>query len=155
MPISDPDRQFSLTLMRGGPKMRVILVSVVLGLAAPSLAAAAPPTFSKDVAPILYKSCVECHRPGAIAPMSLITYDDARPWARSVKQKAVAREMPPWGADPHIGKFANDPSLSDAQIATIAAWVDGGAPEGNRADLPKPPTFTESWAMGKPDLIFE
>ena len=135
--------------------MRVILVSLALGLAAPSLAAAAPPTFSKDVAPILYKSCVECHRPGAIAPMSLITYDDARPWARSVKQKTVAREMPPWGADPHVGKFANDPSLTDEQIATIAAWVDAGAPEGNRADLPKPPSFTEGWAMGKPDLIFE
>jgi hypothetical protein len=135
--------------------MRVILVSLALGVVAPSLAAAAPPTFSKDVAPILYKSCVECHRPSAIAPMSLITYDDARPWARAVKQKVVAREMPPWGADPHIGKFANDPSLTDEQIATIAAWVDGGAPEGLRADLPKPPTFTEGWSMGKPDLIFE
>jgi hypothetical protein len=135
--------------------MRVFLVSLVLGLAAPSMAAAAPPTFSKDVAPILYKSCVECHRPGAIAPMSLINYDDARPWARAVKTKVVAREMPPWGADPHIGKFANDPSLSDAQVATIVAWADGGAPEGNRADLPKVPTFVEGWAMGKPDLIFE
>jgi mono/diheme cytochrome c family protein len=135
--------------------MRLILVSLAFGLVAPSLAAAAPPTFSKEVAPILYKSCVECHRPGAIAPMSLMTYDDARPWARALKQKVVAREMPPWGADPHVGKFANDPSLTDAQIATIAAWVDGGAPEGNRADLPKPPTFTEGWAMGKPDLIFE
>jgi hypothetical protein len=135
--------------------MRVILVSLALGVVAPSLAAAAPPTFSKDVAPILYKSCVECHRPSAIAPMSLITYDDARPWARAVKQKVVAREMPPWGADPHVGTFANDPSLTDEQIATIAAWVDGGAPEGNRADLPKPPTFSEGWAMGKPDLIFE
>jgi hypothetical protein len=87
--------------------------------------------------------------------MSLITYDEARPWARAVKQKVVAREMPPWGADPHIGKFANDPSLSEAEITTIAAWVDGGAPEGNRADLPKPPTFVEGWSMGKPDLIFE
>jgi hypothetical protein len=135
--------------------MRVFLVSLALGLAAPSLAVAAPPTFSKDVAPILYKSCVECHRPGSIAPMALITYDDARPWARAVKQKVVAREMPPWGADPHIGKFSNDPSLSDAEIATINDWVDGGAPEGNKADLPKVPQFTEGWAMGKPDLIFE
>jgi hypothetical protein len=135
--------------------MRVILVSLAFGLVAPSLAVAAPPTFSKDVAPILYKSCVECHRPGAIAPMSLISFDDARPWARAVKQKVVAREMPPWGADPQIGKFANDPSLSAAEVATIAAWVDGGAPEGSRADLPKVPTFTEGWAMGKPDLIFE
>ena len=136
--------------------MRLIVVSLTIGLAGSSAAAAAaPPTFTKDVAPILYKSCVECHRPTAIAPMSLITYDDARPWARAVKQKVVAREMPPWGADPHIGKFANDPSLSDAEIQTIAAWVDAGAPEGNRADLPKPPTFAEGWAMGKPDLIFQ
>jgi hypothetical protein len=135
--------------------MRAILVSLALGLVAPSLAVAAPPTFSKDVAPILYKSCVECHRPGAIAPMALISYDDARPWARAVKQKVVAREMPPWGADPHVGKFANDPSLTDSEIATITAWVDGGAPEGNRSELPKVPTFTEGWAMGKPDLIFE
>ena len=90
-----------------------------------------------------------------MAPMSLMTYDDARPWARAVKQKVVAREMPPWGADPHVGKFANDPSLTDAEIATITAWVDGGAPEGNRSDLPKAPTFAEGWAMGKPDLIFE
>src|SRR5215471_14101465 len=138
--IPRPEPRFSLTLRRGGPKMRVILVSLALGVVAPSLAAAAPPTFSKDVAPILYKSCAECHRPTSIAPMSLITYDDARPWARAVKQKVVAREMPPWGADPHIGKFANDPSLSDAEVATITAWVDAGAPEGDRADLPKPPT---------------
>ena len=135
--------------------MRALLISLAVGLAVQTPAAAATPTFSKDVAPILYKSCVECHRPGAIAPMSLITYDDARPWARAVKQKVMAREMPPWGADPGIGRFANDPSLTAAQIATIAAWVDGGAPEGNRADLPTPPTFTEGWAMGKPDLIFE
>ena len=125
-----------------------------LALMTPSAALAAP-TFTKDVAPILYKSCVECHRPGAIAPMSLLTYDETRPWARSIKQKVVARVMPPWGADPHIGKFANDPSLTDAQIATIAAWVDGGAPEGDRADMPKAPQFVEGWNIGKPDIIFK
>jgi hypothetical protein len=128
--------------------------AVVLGLSALP-ASAQTPTFSKDVAPILYKSCVECHRPGAIAPMSLLTFDEARPWARSIKQKVVDRVMPPWGADPHIGKFANDPSLTDAQIKTIAAWVDGGAPEGPRASMPKPPTFTEGWSIGKPDLVFK
>ena len=130
-----------------------LVVGVILGFSTPSSAAA--PTFSKDVAPIMFAKCAECHRPGSIAPMSLMTYDDARPWARAVKQKVVAREMPPWGADPHVGTFANDPSLSDAQVATIAAWVDAGAPEGNRADLPTPPTFVEGWAMGKPDLIFQ
>jgi hypothetical protein len=87
--------------------------------------------------------------------MSLITFDDVRPWARSIKQKVVDRVMPPWGADPHIGKFANDPSLTDAQIRTIAAWVDGGAPEGPRASLPTVPTFTEGWSIGKPDLVFK
>jgi hypothetical protein len=136
--------------------MRFILVTMAaIGLAGASSAQAATPTFSKDVAPILYKNCVECHRSGAIAPMSFMTFDDARPWARAIKAQTVAREMPPWGADPHIGKFANDPSLSDAEIATLSAWVDGGALEGNKADLPKAPTFVEGWAMGKPDLIFE
>jgi mono/diheme cytochrome c family protein len=135
--------------------MRVILVSFALGLVAPALAAAAPPTFSKDVAPILYKNCVECHRPNAMAPMSLVTYEDARPWARAVKQKVVAREMPPWGADPAIGTFANDPSLKQAEIDIISAWVDGGAPMGNAADLPPAPAFTDGWSIGKPDLIFK
>jgi len=134
-------------------------VNIPLGLlaclAVSSPAAAATPTFSKDVAPILYKSCVECHRPGAIAPMALTNFDEVRPWARAVKQKVVSRTMPPWGADPHIGKFSNDPSLSDAEVATITAWVDGGAPEGNKAEMPKLPVFTEGWSNGKPDLIFE
>lgn len=126
--------------------------AALAGLAAP---AAAAPTFSKDIAPIFYQRCVECHRTGAIAPMPLMTFEDARPWARSIKQKVVGRVMPPWGADPHIGKFANDPSLTDAEIATVSAWVDAGAPEGNRADLPTPPAFVEGWAIGKPDLVFK
>ncbi|HUR32623.1 MAG TPA: hypothetical protein VM032_02440 [Vicinamibacterales bacterium] len=129
------------------------VVAMVVAASAP--AGAAGPTFSKDVAPIVFARCADCHRPGSIAPMSLLSYEDVRPWARAIKQKVVAREMPPWGADPHIGRFANDPSLSEAQIATIVAWVDGGAPEGNHADLPAPPSFVEGWAMGKPDLIFE
>ena len=139
--------------LRGWLAGSALVVAMVVGPSA--MASAAAPTFTKDVAPVLYAKCVECHRPGAIAPMSFMTYDDARPWARAVKQKVVARAMPPWGADPHIGKFANDPSLSDAEISTLAAWADAGAPEGNRADLPKAPTFVEGWAMGKPDLIFQ
>ena len=134
--------------------MRLRLKAAILGavmLAAPA-AFAAGPTFSKDVAPILYRSCVECHRTGAMAPMSLVTFDDARPWARAIKTKVVKREMPPWGADPAFGKFANDVSLKQSEIDTIAAWVDAGAPEGNRAELPKAPEFTEGWSIGKPDL---
>jgi mono/diheme cytochrome c family protein len=130
-------------------------VAVVALLAASTPALAATPTFTKDVAPILYKNCVECHRPDAMAPMSLLTYDDARPWARAVKQKVVKREMPPWGADPAIGKFSNDVSLKPAEIETIAAWVDAGAPQGSPADLPAAPKFESGWSIGKPDLIFK
>ena len=132
-----------------------VFVIVASAVGVPQTVLAASPTFSKEVAPILFAKCAECHRPGSIAPMSLLTYDDARPWARAMKQKVVSREMPPWGADPHIGTFANDPSLTDVQIATIVAWADAGAPEGNRAEMPVPPAFVEGWAMGKPDLIFE
>ena len=115
---------------------------------------AAQPTFSKDIAPVLFNRCAECHRPGAMAPMSLLTYEDARPWAKAIKAKVVKREMPPWGADPSVGKFANDPSLSQAEIDMIAAWADAGAPEGKRADLPPAPKFAEGWSIGKPDHIF-
>jgi hypothetical protein len=123
-------------------------------VAAHPVAAAAPPTFSKDVAPIVFAKCAECHRPTGMAPMSLLTYEDARPWARAVKQKVTSREMPPWGADPAVGKFQNDPSLSAKELETITAWVDAGAPEGTRADLPAPPQFADGWTIGKPDLIF-
>src|SRR5687768_1966472 len=93
-------------------------------LAVPSSAAAAPPTFSKDIAPILYEKCASCHRAGEIAPMTLMSYEDARPWAKAIKAKVVAREMPPWGADhENTLKMRNDRSLSEAQIQTIAAWV--------------------------------
>ena len=132
-----------------------LFVAGILAFGAPTAYAADPPTFAKDVAPILYKSCVDCHRPTAMAPMSLITYEDVRPWARAIKQRVTRREMPPWGADPTVGKFANDPSLTDAEIATIAAWVDGGAPLGNRAEIPEAPQFAEGWSIGQPDLIFK
>src|SRR5262245_57966018 len=121
--------------------LRVGLSLAVIGVAAP----AAGQTFTKDVAPILQRSCQHCHRPGAIAPMSLLTYEDARPWARSIKARVTAREMPPWHIDRHVGitKFKDDPSLSDAEIATIAKWVDAGAPRGNPADMPPPRQFSE------------
>ena len=133
--------------------MRIVFVVAVTMSAAPALAAG--PTFSKDVAPILYKTCVECHRPDAMAPMALISYEDARPWARAIKQKVTRREMPPWGADPTIGRFSNDVSLKQSEIDTIAAWVDGGAPQGNPAELPSVPKFAAGWSIGKPDLIFK
>jgi hypothetical protein len=114
-------------------------------------------TFTKDVAPILQARCQVCHRPDTFAPMSLLTYEDARPWAKSIKLKVVAREMPPWYIDKNVGvrHFKNDVSLSDEEIATIVKWVDAGAPKGNAADMPPPRKFEDSdtWHMGEPDLI--
>jgi hypothetical protein len=114
-------------------------------------------TFAKDIAPIFQKSCQGCHRPGQMAPMSLLTYQDVRPWARSIKQKVAERQMPPWGIDPHVGiqSFKNDPSLREDEIEKITKWVDAGAPLGNIADMPKPREFDDSdrWHIGKPDLI--
>ena len=129
-----------------------MLVLGVGGLA--SAEAAGTPTFAKDIAPILYENCVACHRPNHLAPMSLITYADARPWARAVKTKVLAREMPPWGADSSVRAYKNDASLTQTEIDTIAAWVDGGAPEGNAVDLPEVPQFAEGWSIGEPALIF-
>jgi mono/diheme cytochrome c family protein len=111
------------------------------------------PTFSKEVAPILYNRCVSCHRPGEAAPMALRDYKEVRPWAKAIKQQVATRTMPPWHADPAIDKFSNDRRLTDAEVATIVKWVDAGAPEGNSADLPKLPEFTEGWAFGKPDMV--
>ncbi|MFN0087508.1 MAG: thiol-disulfide isomerase [Blastocatellia bacterium] len=111
-------------------------------------------TFSKDVAPILFDKCAVCHRPGENAPMSLLNYKDARPWARSIREKVVSRDMPPWYADPKHGEFANDPRLTPAQIETIRAWVDGGAPEGDAKNLPAAPKFsTTGWKYGEPDVL--
>lgn len=136
---------------------------MAIGLASTSVQAQSRPaeaaslTFSKDVAPILYRSCAACHRPNSIAPMSLLTYEDARPWARTVRQRVLRREMPPWYIDRHVGirTFKDDPSLTDEEIDTIVRWVDGGAPKGNPADLPPMPDFAavSLWHIGKPDLI--
>jgi len=109
-------------------------------------------TYSKDVAPILFKSCAICHHPNDIAPMSLMTYKEVRPWAAAIREKVIGRTMPPWHADPKVGEFTNDPRLSDAEIETIRAWVNSGAKEGNAKDLPPSPVFQEGWHI-KPDVI--
>jgi hypothetical protein len=134
--------------------IRRIAVFAVVVLA-PVTAGAQTPTFAKDVAPIFYSKCVECHRPTMFAPMSLVKFDDARPWAKAIRTRVAARTMPPWGADADHGVFKNDPRLSDKEVATILAWVDGGAPKGDDKDLPKLPDFTEGWTIGKPDAVFE
>jgi len=116
-------------------------------------------TYAKDVAPIMQRSCQTCHRPGTNAPMSFLTYEDVRPWARAIKNKVTQRLMPPWHIERNVGiqKFKDDPSLSDAEIATITSWVDGGAPKGSVGDMPAAPTFPddEAWHIGTPDLIVE
>ena len=118
-----------------------------------SLQAAPPVTFTHDVAPILYKHCVACHHPNDIAPMSLLTYKDARPWAASIKQAVVSGKMPPWKADPHFGKWSNDPRLSDAEIAAIKAWTEGEKLEGEPKEMPAVPSFPDGWKIGKPDAV--
>ncbi len=117
-------------------------------------------TFSKHIAPILHRSCVNCHRPGSIAPMSLITYDDARPWARAIKQKTSRppddpARMPPWFIETNVGiqKFKDNPSLTDEEIALIGKWADNGAPRGNPADMPAIQLADRAWSIGTPDLI--
>jgi hypothetical protein len=128
-------------------------VGVVASPQAP--AAGDVPTFSRDVAPILYAKCVGCHRPGEVAPMSLITFSEVRPWAKSIREKVASRVMPPWHADTRYGKFRNDLSLPQREIDTLIRWVDGGAPEGNPAQMPKLPAFAEGWQIGTPDQVFE
>jgi len=129
------------------------LIGLVLGLAVP--AAAETPTFAKDVAPILYRSCVGCHRPGEIGPMSLMTYAEVRPWARAIREKVQSREMPPWHAEAGHLPFRNDRSLTEREIATVVRWASEGAPQGDAADLPQLPDFAEGWQIGKPDAVFE
>jgi hypothetical protein len=131
------------------------LVGIVgVALTQPQTSAADQPvTFSKDVLPILQKNCQSCHRPGQIAPMSLVTFPETRPWARSMKAKVESRQMPPWFADPAHGPFANDRSLSQKDIETIATWADAGAPEGDPKDAPPPVAWpADGWQI-KPDII--
>jgi hypothetical protein len=129
---------------------------VALSTVAMCLVSAAPAvTFHKDVEPILQKSCQECHRPGEIAPMPLLTYEQARPWAKAIKIEVVRGKMPPWPADPHYGKFSNDRSLTKGEIDTLAAWADSGAEEGKKADAPKPRTWVDGWNIPKPDAVIQ
>ena len=113
------------------------------------------PTFSKDIAPLLQKHCQICHRPGEVAPMSLLTYSQVRPWAKAVRSAVLTKKMPPWFADQRYGHFSNDLSLSQKEIDTLAAWADAGAPEGNPRDLPKPVAFEDGWTIGKPDVVLQ
>jgi hypothetical protein len=144
-------------------------VAAGMGLVAPRGVQAAAggvpadPTFTRHIAPILQRSCENCHRPNGVAPMPLVSYEDVRPWARAIKQRTGmgprAGVMPPWYVEKNIGiqKFHNDPSLSDDEIATIAKWADSGAPRGNPADMPPPKVYADAraWAIGTPDLVIK
>src|SRR5438270_3120205 len=133
------------------------------GLAVFAVAAAAtgqsspptPPTFSKDVLPILQKNCQSCHRPGQVAPMSLMSYRDARPWAKAIKAAVTTRKMPPWFADPQVGHFTNDRSLKPGEIETLVQWADSGAAEGDPKDAPPQVQWpTGGWGI-QPEVVLD
>ncbi len=152
-------------------KLGVLIVAVLglmvammsTGTSARQAGGSSQATFTKDIAPILQRSCQNCHRPNSVAPMSLITYEDVRPWARSIKQRTGLRSrmgvMPPWFIDKTVGiqAYKDDISLSEKEIATIANWVDSGAPRGDLADMPPPRVFAAAdvWDIGQPDLIVD
>jgi hypothetical protein len=132
------------------------LVIVVMATGARAAEAEGVPTFNTDVAPIIFNNCASCHRDGQVAPMSLTSYQQVRPWARAIRSKVLAREMPPWFADPRFGSFRNSRGLSQEQIDTIVAWADAGAPQGTGL-APEPPVFPEGWSHAEraPDAIVE
>ena len=129
-------------------------VVMVLSVAPMRAAETASPTFYKDVLPILQNNCQSCHRAGEVAPMSLISYEDARPWARAIKTKTTAKQMPPWFADPDYGPFSNERKLTSRQIETLSAWADAGAPAGDPKDAPPAKHFENGWNI-KPDIVVE
>src|SRR5216684_4312786 len=137
--------------------MRIELIAGAILCAFSALAATVPSsvTFTKDVAPVLEKNCQGCHRPGEAAPFPLLTYEQARPWAKAMKEAVLLKKMPPWFADPHYGRFANDRSLSQKEIDTLVAWADAGAPQGDSKEVPPPANFVEGWSIPKPDIVFE
>src|SRR6186997_2789518 len=138
---------------------------ILFAAAASAQAPANSPTFSKDIAPILQAKCQECHQPNSIAPMSLITFQEARPWARSIKDRVAARQMPPWHIDKTVGitEFENDRSLSDKEIDTIVKWVDAGSPKGDPKDMPAAKVwpneqgwnFAKMFGQKEPDMIIK
>src|ERR1700687_3333747 len=133
--------------------MRTILS---LAVVASSVFAASNPSavaFNKQVLPLLQKRCQNCHRPGEAAPFSMLTYKDARPWAKAMKEAVLTKKMPPWFADPAYGHFSNDRRLAPEEVNTLVSWVDQGALEGDPKDAPQPLEFSEGWTIGKPDVV--
>ena len=138
--------------------MRLLLIAfatTVMVSGASKTTSNSPVTFHRDVEPILQKNCQGCHRPGEAAPFSLLSYAEARPWAKAIRESVRLKRMPPWFADPHVGKFANDRSLAQTDIDTLVKWADTGAPAGNPKDAPAPREFYTGWNIPQPDLVLE
>jgi len=134
---------------------RAFVLSLFAGVLASAATTQSPVTFYKDALPVLQRHCQGCHRPGEVAPMSFLDYQSTRPWAKAMKAAVLERKMPPWLADPHYGKFANDRRLTDADIKALVTWSDAGAPQGDPKDAPPPVKWLDGWNIGKPDLEFE
>ena len=132
-----------------------VTFALLAATAATTLSASPTATFYKDALPVLQKNCQGCHRPGEAAPMSFLTFESTRPWAKAIRNAVASKKMPPWHADPAHGKFLNDRRLSETDIQTLVAWADTGAKAGNAKDAPKPLHFTEGWEIGTPDLVLE
>jgi hypothetical protein len=147
-PLNSP--MMDLLPMALGPVFRTLPLTAI-----PWLLAAAPVTFHKDVEPILQARCQNCHRPQEAAPMSLLTYEQARPWAKAIRAAVLSGKMPPWQADPRYGHFSNDLSLAPGERETLVAWADGGALQGKASDAPRPRVFPQGWRIPKPDMVFE
>ena len=155
------ERHWRLFVLGAAAVAAALLLSTARTAAQASTAGARDITFTKDIAPILQRSCQSCHRPGGAGPMALITYEDARPWAKAMKSRTSLRDkptvMPPWFIEKNIGiqRYKGDISLSDDEVEKIARWADAGAPRGNPADMPPPLTFLDAaaWEIGQPDLI--
>jgi hypothetical protein len=134
-----------------------LFTAVLIGTSISTMAAQSPApseiTFSRDVAPILFEHCLHCHRPGEVAPFSMLTYAAVRPWARAIRQQVLTRRMPPWFLESESGSFQNSNELTEKELQILASWVDGGASEGKPSDMPPPPQFGAGWEIGTPDLV--
>ena len=153
---STPDLESAITaVLAGKPVPSPVTESLGCAIVRPPkrTARAAKTTYHRDVAPILQNRCQSCHRPGQVAPFSLLTFRDARSWAKEIRQFTSSRQMPPWKAEPGHGEFQDSRRLSDAEIATLAAWAEAGAPEGSLRDAPPPPKWPAGWMLGEPDLV--
>src|SRR5258708_12340017 len=135
--------------------MRIVVVGLALGTAVLAADLSSSVTFSKDVLPILQKNCQGCHRPGQVAPMSLISYKDTRPWARAIKAAVILKKMPPWFADPKYGHFMNDRSLKQSEIDTLAKWADTGVAEGDAKDAPAPIDWPNGGWEIQPEIVMD